>query len=337
VALSALAVGSGILAGAWALRAAVRYRRYIELKGKSVLVTGGSRGLGLAIAREFAKAGAKVAICARTGEETERAAFDLSHYGNAVHAVQADITLPYEAAYCVDQVVERFGSIDVLINNAGTIEAGPMQHMEHDDYQHAMNTHFWAPYYLVSAAVPHMRKRRGGRIANISSFGGKVAVPHLLPYSASKFALTGFSEGLRSELAADNIFVTTVCPGLIRTGSAPHAIFKGQQQQEYRWFVTGANLPLVTIDPKRLAKKVVDAVRHGDAELIAPFYFRLQTTLNGILPGVVSELMAIANRLLPGPTESFPGNIGLLGRDASGLESDLIAQRNARAGGQLNE
>ena len=120
----------------------------------------------------------------------------------------------------VKGALDRNGRIDVLINNAGIIQSGPVDNMTLDDYEDAMNTHFWGPLYMITKAVPHMREQGEGRIVNISSIGGRIAVPHLLPYSASKFALVGLSDGLRIELARDNIIVTTVCPGLMRTGPA---------------------------------------------------------------------------------------------------------------------
>ena len=116
------------------------------------------------------------------------------------------------------------------------------------DYQEAMSVHFAAPLIATMAVLPAMRAGGGGRIVNISSIGGKVPAPHMLPYVASKFALTGFSEGLRVELEKENIFVTTVCPGLFRSGSPRNAFFKGRYEDEYAWFATSDVLPVMSID-----------------------------------------------------------------------------------------
>ena len=126
------------------------------------------------------------------------------------------------------------------------IQVGPLEEMTVEDYEESMKVHFWAPFYLVEAVLPGMRQRQRGRIVNIASIGGKISVPHLLPYSASKFALVGFSEGLRAELAADRIYVTTACPGLMRTGSHVHATFKGQHKKEYTWFSIANASPLLS-------------------------------------------------------------------------------------------
>ena len=146
----------------------------------------------------------------------------------------------------ISQTIGHYGSIDVLINNAGIIQVGPLDHMKLSDYDDAMKTHFWGPLFLVLAVLPHMRNQGGGRIVNISSIGGRISVPHLVPYSASKFALAGLSDGLRAELARDQIVVTTVCPGLMRIGSPINAAFKGQRAAGIlvvcdRQLVTGDN------------------------------------------------------------------------------------------------
>ncbi|MEJ7617506.1 MAG: SDR family oxidoreductase, partial [Pyrinomonadaceae bacterium] len=242
-ALLLAAAGAGAL---WALGSAVKRWRAFEMRGQTVLITGGSRGLGLLIARELARQGAQLAICARDGAELARARADLLACGARALAVQCDVTERAQVNEMVHRVSEHFGRIDVLINNAGTIQVGPVEVMTVEDYEEAMKTHFWAPLYTTLAVLPEMR-RRAGRIVNISSVGGKIAVPHLVPYSASKFALVGLSSGLRTELAKDGIVVTTVSPGLIRTGSPRNATFKGQHREEYAWFSIGDSLPLTSM------------------------------------------------------------------------------------------
>src|SRR5256714_1298474 len=130
----------------------------------------------------------------------------------------------------------------------------------------ALAVHLWGPLYAMRAVVPQMRRQGGGRIVNIASIGGKIAVPHLTPYSASKFALVGLSDGMRAELAKDNILVTTVCPGLMRTGSPPNAHFKGRHRAEFTWFVLGDSLPLASIDARRAARHIITACRYCDPQ-----------------------------------------------------------------------
>src|SRR6185437_14182851 len=165
-------------------------------------------------------------------------------------------------------VHSRFGAVDVLVNNAGVIQVGPIEVMTHEDFELAMQAHFWGPLNTIMAALPGMRQRRSGRIVNISSIGGKVSVPHLVPYSASKFALVGLSEGLQAELAKDGIKVTTVCPGLMRTGSPRNADFKGKHRAEYAWFSISDALPGASMSAERAARQIIAACRRGDAEII---------------------------------------------------------------------
>jgi short-subunit dehydrogenase len=309
--------------GAAAFAAAQVWRRrdLYDFAGKSVLITGGSRGLGLVIARELADQGARLTLIARDEAELDRAAADIRRRqpGAEVFTVAADVRLRHDAERAIAQGRERHGSIDVLINNAGVIQVGPIDHMKLSDYEDAMNTHFWGPLYMILAVLPYMRQQGGGRIVNISSIGGKISVPHLVPYSASKFALAGLSDGMRAELAADNIVVTTVFPGLMRTGSPVNAGFKGRQDEEYVWFAISDSLPVTSISATRAARQIIDACRHGDAELIITVQAQLAVLLRYAAPELFAALMALTNQLLPPPA---PTNVGDETRTGRGSESE---------------
>jgi short-subunit dehydrogenase len=174
-----------------------------------------------------------------------------------------------------------------------------MEVMTLEDYEEAMRIHFYAPLYTTLAVLPEMRRRREGRIVNISSIGGKISVPHLLPYSASKFALVGFSEGLRAELAKDGIVVTTVCPGLMRTGSPRNATFKGQHQAEYAWFTISDSLPVTSMKAERAARQVIAACKRGDAEVVLTIQAKLAALFHGVFPGLTADILGVVNGLLP--------------------------------------
>jgi NAD(P)-dependent dehydrogenase (short-subunit alcohol dehydrogenase family) len=294
--IAAAGAGIGLCLAA---RALVRGRRRFDFDGRTVFITGGSRGLGLLLAREFAAAGAKLVICARDGAELARATMDLQDRGARVLALECDITQQQDVDAAVREVVEQFGTLDVLVNNAGTISVGPMDVMTIDDYEQAMRTHFWGPLYTTLAALPVMRGRGEGRIVNISSIGGKISVPHLLPYSASKFALTGFSEGLRAELLREGIYVTTVCPGLMRTGSARNAKFKGRHQAEYAWFAISDALPLTSMDAGRAARRIVEACRYGEAEVVLSLQAKAAVLFHDLFPGLTADINGLFNRVLP--------------------------------------
>jgi NAD(P)-dependent dehydrogenase (short-subunit alcohol dehydrogenase family) len=278
--------------------------RSYDFDGKVVLITGGSRGLGLVLARQLVHEGARVTLIARDPQELQRATHNIhrDHPNADVLVAVADVRQRDDVDRAVKQSVERYGRIDVVINNAGIIQVGPLEHMRLSDYEDAMNTHFWGPLYMVLAALPHMRRQGEGRVVNISSIGGRIAVPHMLPYSASKFALTGLSDGLRAELAAENISVTTVCPGLMRTGSPINAMFKGKRAQEYTWFAVSSSLPMATIDAERAARQILAACRRGEAELVITPQAKLAIVARAVAPELFGMVMSLMNRLLPAST-----------------------------------
>ena len=261
--------------------------------------TGGSRGLGLVLARQICAEGGKVALLARDNDELIRAKTDLTGRGGRVLTIQCDLLDSGQIQPAIRQTIDRFGKIDILINNAGIIEVGPLEHMTREDFERSMAVHFWAPYELISEVVPEMRTWGGGRIVNICSIGGKVAVPHLAPYSASKFALTGFSDGIRAELARDNIYVTTVAPGMMRTGSHVNAKFKGKHDSEFAWFAVSAAAPLISMNAERAARKILAACRRGQPSLTLTYAARTAILGNALFPNLTGYAMKIVNRFLP--------------------------------------
>jgi short-subunit dehydrogenase len=200
-----------------------------------------------------------------------------------------------------------------------------------------MESHFWASLHTTLAVLPSMRLRKSGRIVNISSIGGKVSVPHLLPYCVSKFALTGLSEGLRAELLEDGIYVTTVIPGLMRTGSPRHAQFKGQHRAEHAWFALSDSLPGISMSAERAARKIVDGFRYGEAEVTLGLPAWLAARFHGLFPGMTADLLGLVHRGLPGP-----GGIGK--ERVKGMESGswvapsvatTLTQRAARRNNEM--
>ncbi len=328
---------AAVTVGAFSLtRLALRKMAQYDFVDKVVLITGGFRGLGLVLAREFARQGARVVICARDEEKIERARIDLQRLGAQVLALKCDVTIRSEVAEMISVIHDHYGKIDVLVNNAGVIQVGPLEVMTQEDFAQAINTHFWAPLHCILAVLPEMRKRKEGRIVNISSIGGKIGVPHLVPYSASKFALVGLSEGLGAELRKDGVRITTVCPGLMRTGSPRNADFKGRHRAEYAWFSISDALPLASISAKRAARQITLACKRGQASLVISFPAKVAVFFNGAFPELTADLLAQVNKFLP-----EPGGIGTRrakGKDsASQLSPSWITSLNERAAAMNNE
>jgi short-subunit dehydrogenase len=292
-----------------------KFRRHSRLgEGQVAIITGGSSGLGLALAHRFGRAGLKLVLAARSRNDLEEAkknllsARSLSNELDIV-LVACDLSDQERAASLIHIAIETFGRLDILINNAGIIEVGPMEDQPLQAYECAMAVNFFAALYTSYAALPIFLKRRSGAIVNISSIGGKVAVPHLLPYVASKFALTGFSEGMHAELRHKGVQVTTVCPGLMRTGGETHAHFRGQVEKEKAWFQTSARTPLLAASATYVAEQIFAAVDAGRAELTITPQAWLAARFAGVAPETTQFISSLVNAyLLPQSSRPMVGN-----------------------------
>ena len=306
-----------------------------DFRGRHAVVTGGSRGLGLVLARQLVDAGAKLTICSRDGAELSRAHADLAARGGRVAAVECDVTDRGRVREFLAHARQVNGPIDVLINNAGVIRVGPAELMNEADFEQSLKTHFWAALYTCLEALPEMRARGQGRIVNVASVGGKVALPHLLPYSTGKFALVGFSNGLRSEVAADGVVVTTVSPGLMRTGSHLNAEFKGRADEEYAWFAAGNGLPGLSMSAEAAAVRILDACARGDGELVLGLPAKLAVAANALAPNLAASALKLVDRLL------LPGTSGshavARGRDSRGKLPAAFTRITDRAAARNNE
>ena len=293
----------------------VRARATFSFSHKAVLITGGSRGLGLAMARCFAKEGARIAIVARDTAELRAAEADLCQWGaEEVYCATCDLRDRVATEAMVQAVAQRFGRIDVLINNAGIMVVGPLENQELADFEACLDLHVWAPLIITRAALPHMPKNGTGRILNISSIGGRIAPPHMAAYNTSKFAETGLSDSLGAELARKRIPVTTVLPGLMRTGSHIQALTRGRQTAEYSWFAAAATLPLFAVNATRAARKIVEGCRQGRRRVIVSWKARIAILAEALAPNLTLELLALSSRFLPPPTVESAGSPFPIGR-----------------------
>jgi short-subunit dehydrogenase len=313
-------------------------RPKLDLNQKVVLITGGSRGLGLQLAFELGKLGSHLALCARDAHELEQARSRLAERGIDVAIFPCDISEESEIEPLVARVLDRFGRIDVLINNAGHISVAPLERLQHSDFEQAIKVMFWAPVNLSLAVLPHMKQRGSGHIVDITSVGGRVSVPHLLPYCCAKFALVAFSHGLGTELDAQRIRVLTVVPGLMRTGSYLNAKFKGLAEREFAWFSLLGNLPGFSVSASYASRRIINSLQHNRRTCTISLPAKALIASDALLPEMTQIVLAAVNRYF------LPGAGGMT-QPASGkmLDSSLnrffqtLTSLGKAAADQLNE
>ncbi|MCU1280001.1 MAG: short-chain dehydrogenase/reductase [bacterium] len=302
------AAAGGALVGWWA----ARRLRAQSLRDRVAVVTGATRGLGLRIATRLAEAGCPLAICARDEHEIKEAGLRLAGYGSPVMARRVDVSDPVAVDIFIDDVEAHFGRIDILVNNAGIIQAGPLEDMTLADFREALAVDFWGVVYASLAALPGMRKRRTGTIVNVTSIGGEISVPHLLPYSCAKAAARAFSEGLTAELGGSGIDVVTVVPWLMRTGSIPFVYYKGRHDEEHAMFAAG-QLPILSVDADRAARRIVRAIERGEARVTIGLLAKLAREAHALAPGLLSRALGQARRFMPAPSDGTQPSMAVRG------------------------
>lgn len=293
-----------------------------SFRGRAVVITGGSRGLGFALARELLQEGARVTLLARDGEELERARLELEKIpGARVLPLICDVTDPNQLRRAFEETHAHFGRVDVLVNNAGAITMAPFESMEQIDFEAQMDLYLYAAIQGSRLVLPYFRRQGEGRILNIGSMGAKIPVPHMTSYCASKFALAGFAGALGIELARENILVTTVHPGLMRTGSHVQAVFKGDQEKEFAWFAAAGLTPGLSMNASRAAKKILECVRRGDAEAVVSLPAKLGHFVHALFPETFRWAMSLVARMLP-KTQSLQHKTGAA--SARAFESSFV-------------
>ena len=270
------------------------------------IVTGASRGLGFLLARELADRDHDLIVNARAESGLAVAGAALQERGAQVVTVAGDVADPAVGQRLVDTATERFGRLDVLVTNAGSIQVGPAFAMRAADFTNAMDVMFYGVLHPVLAALPVMQQRGAGRILVVSSIGGKLPAPHLLPYVAAKHAAVGFAEGLRVEAIRHGITVTCAVPGLMRTGSPRNALFTGDQAAEHRWFTLGDSLPLLSTNAERAAATLITATMRGRPEVAPTPLAKIAMRVHGLAPSTTMRLIALVDRVLPAEESPRP-------------------------------
>jgi short-subunit dehydrogenase len=331
-------VGWTFLLGGAGYLLARRLGRRTPLAGAIALVTGGSRGLGLVLARQLGERGMRVVLTARDEEELERARASLEERGIDATALPGDVTDEEGMRTLVADVEENLGPVDLLVNNAGIIQVGPSETMTLEDYRHGMDIMFFGAVHAAEAVLPGMRARRRGTIVNITSIGAAVGIPHLAPYDAAKFALRGWSEAMGAEASRHGIAVITIVPGLMRTGSFGHALVKGKRYAEASLFSLFSSLPLITLSAERAAHRIVRAVEHGERFVVIGAPAKLLRLAHALFPGTVVRALGLVNRLLPGPPPEEKEGMALPAElYRRGLARSILTALGERAAKRYNE
>lgn len=291
------------------------------MAGRVAVITGGARGLGLAIARQLAARRMTVVLISRSAEELTRAVTELRSRGCTASAQVCDVRDEGAIKDAVAAVVREHGRLDLLVNAAGVIAVGPFAHTTDDDFKASLDSHFWGPLFAIRAALPALAAHQG-RIVNVSSIGGRIAVPHLLPYCVGKFALSALSDGLHAELGPAGISVLTVTPGLMRTGSYRNVSVRGRHRAEASWFAVSSATPLTAVDVSTAAARIVRAAIRRQARLTIGLQARTAELASVIAPELTAELSRLANSwLMPRPS---PGH-GAIARASRDIDLGWLA------------
>ena len=237
----------------------------------SAIITGGSQGIGKETALLFARKGYDLVLTARQAETLEATAAEVRAVGTKVLAVTCDVSQEAEVNNLISKALEYFGSIDVLINNAGGCMTGPIENTSLDDWHRVMDVNVWGYIHTIHALLPHFLVRSAGTIINVGSIGGKLPLPEMTVYCASKYAITGLTETLRLELKPKGIHVGAVHPSATNSNFMERAQFRGSSEQEAEKrrnsMASFLESPAAS-KPEDVANAVWDAVKHQKDEVV---------------------------------------------------------------------
>lgn len=259
----------------------------------TVLITGASQGIGKATSHLFASHGYNVVLAARQADRLETTAQELRTAGHSTIAIPTDVRQPDQVNLLMQKALEQYGSIDVLVNNAGIYISGPAEEFSLEDWHQAIDTNLWGYIHTIHALLPHFLARQTGTIVNVGSIGGIVPIPYLTPYSTSKFAVTGLTRSLHSELAPKGIHVCGIYPNIIKTDFLERAVFTGKNEEDLRSRQNQISQLLETPVIEKaedVAKAIWSAVKRKQDEVVVGSA-NLSAASNQLLPNLVQWIL----------------------------------------------
>lgn len=237
----------------------------------TALITGASQGIGKATALLFANKGYDLVLAARQPDRLAAVGQEVQNLGRQALTVSTDVRDPQQVKTLANKALAQYGAIDVLINNAGIYASGSVENFSLDDWHQIIDTNLWGYIHTINALLPHMLERGTGTIVNLSSIGGKVPVPYLVPYNTAKFAVTGMTEAMHSELKPKGIHVCGIYPNVIKSSLMERAMFRGKDaedaQARRQQLDMVVSTPVVE-KPEDVAKAIWEGVKHQRAEVM---------------------------------------------------------------------
>ena len=263
-----------------------------QVRGSTVVITGATSGIGRETAREFARAGARVVAAGRREDRLRELVAEIEGKGGAALAVPTDVADAGQVDRLIARTLERFGANDTLVNNAGVGMAARFEEQSIEDFRRVMEVNFWGAVYACKAALPRMRAQTsGGLIINIASIMGKRGLPYETAYCASKFAMAGFSEALRTEVMSQGVDVSTIFPGAVES-----EIWETTENR------TG--LDMASVLPKfparELARIIVQDARVPQPEIVMALDAQVVGFLNTVAPGIMDVVLGQSVPFLEG-------------------------------------
>lgn len=253
------------------------------LKGKVAIVTGGTEGIGKATALTLAREGAKVAICARGQPLLDAVAAEITKAGGEVLALSADMSKAADVERFINAVVKHFGGIDILVNNAGTSKRGKFLELTDDEWSADLELKVFGAVRCSRLAIPHMKKRGGGRIINITISGAKQPAAESYPTSVSRAAGLAITKALSKEFAADNILVNTICIGKIKSGQHERRYTKDGISADEYYGKLGKDIPMKRAGEAQEVANVITFLASDAASYVTGTSINLDGGISGVL------------------------------------------------------